>query len=102
MTFSCALFWLLQSSVGCAVLRATPALTAPYGLVLTAPRLTAVVYDHVVLDGSRFARLATGPAAQCNAGTDRTPGFNTFHPLCTNCRFTNSVSMWALCGKLVR
>ncbi len=56
-----------------------------------------VVLDHVVLDGSRFNRLTTAPATSCANG-DNSRGFNAANHGCNGCQFTNSVSMWAVCG----
>jgi hypothetical protein len=81
---------------GCAVLRANTALNAPWGMLL-ANNVNGIQFQNIVLDGNRFVRLGTSAAQSCAAG-DNAPGFNAGNHGCTDCSFTGSVSMFAICG----
>lgn len=87
----------------CAVLRAAPELTDPYGLLL-ADGVDRLVLDHIVLDGNRGQRLETGPGISCGAkwagheSAGRTPGYNSGVHSCSNCSFVGVASINALCG----
>jgi hypothetical protein len=80
----------------CAVFRADDNLLVPRGF-LRLVSTTAVVLDHLVLDGNRGLRLASTAASQCASGTNGS-GFNAAAAGCTGCSFLKSGSARALCG----
>ncbi|MHB8876122.1 MAG: right-handed parallel beta-helix repeat-containing protein [Myxococcaceae bacterium] len=80
----------------CAVFRADANLSVPRGF-LRLGATTAVVLDHLVLDGNRGQRLTSAAAGQCAAGNNGA-GFNASTGGCTGCSFLRSGSARALCG----
>lgn len=87
----------------CAVLRADamvlPSAAGTRGFVrlgLGSAPVSAVTLDHVVVDGNRGGRLASGAAAACAAGNNG-EGIN-IGASCTGCTVTGSASARALCG----
>jgi hypothetical protein len=78
------------------VLRADDNLNVARGF-LRLGTTTAVVIDHIILDGNRDTRLASAAAAQCASGNNGS-GFNASTPACTGCSFLRSGSVRALCG----
>ena len=86
----------------CAVLTADPALFVRGGMV-SVESTSGVQFDHIMLDGNRAARGASGASVRCR-GTDTNPpspdnryGFNASLS-CESCSFTHSASVNALCG----
>ena len=80
----------------CVVFRADANLSVPRGF-LRPGNTSAVVMDHLVLDGNRAQRLGSAAAATCASGTNGA-GFNASTGGCTGCSFTRGGSARALCG----
>jgi hypothetical protein len=80
----------------CVVFRADDNLSVARGFMRYGVT-TAVVLDHVVLDGNRARRLASAAAATCASGTNGA-GFNASTGGCVGCSFLRSGSARALCG----
>lgn len=93
-----------QPGVSCAVLRAGPSVLGKGGFIrVERPNGVNdnVVFDHIVLDGNRGARLRSQAAAYCadpknNNGNQW--GMNATFERCLSCGFQYSVSRDALCG----
>jgi parallel beta helix pectate lyase-like protein len=81
--------------IPCASLLAAPNYFVQEG-VLALRNTFNVVLDHIVIDGNRSGRVGSAAHQQCLAGQNRW-GFNAVAS-CTDCSFTNSVSVGALCG----
>lgn len=80
----------------CAAIAAGPHFYAQNGMVF-ASRVTSFAMDHIILDGNRSGRITSSAAHVCRSGGNRY-GFNAALYRCTNCRFTYSASINALCG----
>jgi hypothetical protein len=85
-----------QGGPPCAVFRADDNLSVPRGFVRPGA-VTGIAFDHIVLDGNRFARLGSAAAATCASGSNGA-GFNASTNGCTGCSFIASGSARALCG----
>lgn len=86
----------------CAILKAAPAFSERFGLLLVggddAP-VDHVVLDHVTLDGNRSARLGGASREACiKGGENNRYGFNATVLNCTSCKMVYSASVNALCG----
>ncbi len=86
----------LTAGIVCAQLTAAADLDADGGLVVLTDTDHAGL-DHLVLDGNRGARLGSPAAQACLAGDSRR-GQNAAVDGCTDCSFTWSTSLNALCG----
>jgi hypothetical protein len=86
----------LGGSLPCATLFAAPNFFVREG-ILAIRDTSAVNLDHVILDGNRSARIGSAAHDQCKANQNRW-GFNAVATGCTNCSFTFSASVSALCG----
>lgn len=89
-------------STPCATLLAAPTFYVSGGILAlrttsNLPPLSNVHLDHLILDGNRSGRIGSPAHQQCVAGQNRW-GFNAIASDCTNCSFTNSASVRALCG----
>lgn len=80
----------------CATLFAGPELYEQGGL-LAANATSGVVFDHIVLDGNRVARIGSNAYKGCKAGNNGW-GFNAKASNCKDCSFNYSASINALCG----
>lgn len=86
--------------LNCATLRALRSFNFNGSGFLAVRNASGVTIDHIVLDGSRAARIAQPPtraAGECAQGNTRW-GFNASIHNCTNCKFTYNVNRNALCG----
>lgn len=80
----------------CATLFAGPELYEQGGL-LAANATSGVVFEHIVLDGNRVARIGSNSYKACKAGKN-VFGFNAKASNCKSCSFNYSASINALCG----
>jgi hypothetical protein len=80
----------------CAQLQAAADFSADGGL-LALGATEQVQLDHLILDGNRSARFGSAAARSCLAGDGRF-GENAASNGCSDCGFTYSASMNALCG----
>jgi hypothetical protein len=80
----------------CATLFAGPQLREGGGM-LAANATPGVVFEHVVLDGNRMARIGSAAYKECKAGKNGY-GFNAKLTNCKGCAFNYSASINALCG----
>ncbi|MBS2021541.1 MAG: hypothetical protein JST92_03970 [Deltaproteobacteria bacterium] len=86
----------LQVGITCATLQAAPTLDAEGGVLVLGVTDHATL-DHLVIDGNRGARLHGSAWTACQAGQLR-HGQNLASTGCTDCAFTYSASVNALCG----
>lgn len=87
----------VPESTDCAILKAAPSLATRFGpFIASAPGVTV---DHVIIDGNREARLSGPAAAGCTSAVNGDNSLGTNGALaCSNCAFSASTSMNALCG----
>lgn len=86
-----------QDNHDCAEIRASGNYYVKLGIVTFNNEASGGQLDHIVVNGNRQARRLSQAGRDCASGVTNHYGFNLIVG-CANCKITNNVSKFALCG----
>jgi hypothetical protein len=86
-----------QDNHDCAEIRASANFYVKFGVLLVEGSSSGGQVDHIVVNGNRQVRGFSQAHGECASGTTNHYGFNMMVE-CANCKITNNVSKFALCG----